>query len=159
MGSGKSFWANKLADRLGFAAYDLDHAIESRTGMTIAAFFSQYGETAFRRTEAETLRGFAEKDNFVLATGGGTPCFHDNMDWMNAHGTTIWLDESPAVIANRLLPEKSHRPLIRNIPDNELLPFIESINQARAPFYGKALVRTSLDGKDLDGLIHRLKTD
>jgi shikimate kinase len=76
----------------------------------------------------------------VLATGGGAPCFFDNMAWMNKQGVTIWLDEPIAVIAARLVPEKAHRPLIANLSDSELISFLEKQRADRFPFYSAAQV-------------------
>jgi shikimate kinase len=76
----------------------------------------------------------------VLATGGGAPCFFDNMDWMNKQGITIWLDEPLPVIAARLAPEKAHRPLIAKLSDSELLAFLEKQRAERFPFYSAAQI-------------------
>ena len=111
MGSGKSYWAHKAGKALGIPALDLDNEIEKAEGQTIAEIFAEKGESYFRLKENETLKSLAEKENFLLATGGGAPCFHDNMEWMNANGITIWIDEPLAVIAARLQQEKAHRPL------------------------------------------------
>lgn len=138
MGVGKSYWSQLLAPKLQCKVYDLDTVIVESAGMTIAEMFEQKGEKYFRDLEAEILRDFSQKDNFILATGGGTPCFNDNMDWMNENGTTIWIDESPAVLAERLAPEKSHRPLLSQLSDAELLQFLTAKITERAPFYGKA---------------------
>src|ERR1700694_3998885 len=106
MGTGKSHWTKKLSKKLKSGGYDLDYLIESHEEKTIAEIFSEDGESYFRRSEAKILRWFAEKKTFVLATGGGTPCFHENMDWMNEHGVTVWIDEPIDVLVERLIPEK-----------------------------------------------------
>lgn len=138
MGSGKSYWANKIGKTLGIPAFDLDETIEKAEGKKIAEIFAEKGESYFRLKENETLKSFAVKDNFILATGGGAPCFHDNIDWMNANGITIWIDEPVAVIAARLQKEKSHRPLIANVDDENLEDFFHEMKEKRKPFYSKA---------------------
>ena len=110
MGSGKSHWKKKLATKMKVGGYDLDFLVESHEEKTITELFAEDGEDYFRQSEAKVLRWFAEKKAFVLATGGGTPCFHNNMQWMNEQGVTVWIDEPIDVLAARLFPEKDHRP-------------------------------------------------
>lgn len=138
MGSGKTFWAKKLSAALHIPAFDLDTEIEKAAGKTIAEIFAAEGEHSFRLKENEQLKTFGKKQGFILSTGGGAPCFHDNIDWMNEHGITIWIDEPPAVIAQRLKNEKQHRPLIANVPDGELELFFTDMREKRKPFYAKA---------------------
>ena len=111
MGSGKSYWTKKLSKKLKCGGYDLDNVVEINEEKTIAEMFEQDGEEYFRKAEAKVLRWFGEKKTFILATGGGTPCFHDNMNWMNKHGITIWLDEPIEILVERLKPGKELRPL------------------------------------------------
>lgn len=141
MGVGKSYWSQLLAKKLSYVAYDLDHVIVEAAGMSIADMFETKGEKYFRDLETSTLRSFGEKDDFILATGGGTPCFNDNIDWMNENGVTIWIDESPEVLVQRLTPEKSHRPLLSQLSDEELHQFLTSKLEERFPFYSKARYR------------------
>lgn len=138
MGAGKSYWSHKLAQKLQCEVYDLDAVIVESAGKSIADIFAQEGERYFRELETKTLRDFAEKDNFILATGGGTPCFNENMEWMDANGTTIWIDESVDVLVKRLAPEKSHRPLLSQLSDAELHQFLAGKLEERLPFYNKA---------------------
>src|SRR5476651_1142885 len=111
MGTGKSHWKKKLSSKMKVGGYDLDFLVESHEEKTISEIFAEDGEEYFRKSEAKILRWFAEKKAFVLATGGGTPCFHDNMKWMNEQGITVWIDEPVALLAERLKTEKDHRPL------------------------------------------------
>ncbi|MEY4334968.1 MAG: hypothetical protein RLZZ196_3718, partial [Bacteroidota bacterium] len=120
MGSGKSYWTKKIAKWIKSAGYDLDHLIEMNEEKTISEIFAEDGEEQFRKMEAKILRWFKEKKKYVLATGGGTPCFQDNMAWMKKEGIVIWLDESVEVIVKRLIDEKAHRPLIANLNEEEL---------------------------------------
>lgn len=141
MGAGKSFWSRFLAKKLNYIAFDLDDVIIDNAGMSIAQIFDEKGEAYFRQLEAATLKDFKDKDNFLLATGGGTPCFYDNMEWMNQNGQTIWIDESTDVLVKRLKPEKTHRPLLANLSDEELSQFLNAKLEERAPFYKKAKYR------------------
>ncbi len=138
MGSGKSFWADRLGKLLNVPAFHLDDEIERSEQKTIAQIFAEKGEEYFRNKETEVLKSFADKNNFILSVGGGTPCFNDNMDWMNANGSTIWIDEPLETIEKRLLTEKSHRPLIANIPDKNLHTFLSEMLNKRSPFYSQA---------------------
>ena len=138
MGSGKTFWAHKLSAVLNIPAFDLDKEIEKAEGKTIAEIFDAQGEDQFRKKENEILKSFSGKNNFILSTGGGAPCFYDNIDWMNEHGITIWIDEPPVTIAKRLQKEKSHRPLIANVEDEALSDFFVQMREKRKSFYAKA---------------------
>jgi shikimate kinase len=138
MGSGKSYWSKIIAKKLNLTAFDLDTVIETLAGKTIAEIFEQNGESFFRENETEALQSFMHKETCVIATGGGTPCFNNNMQWMNDHGTTIWLDEPIDILVKRLLPEKAHRPLIKNLNDDELENFLTTKLQERTPFYNQS---------------------
>lgn len=138
MGSGKSFWAHKLSNVLKIPSFDLDREIEKAEGKTIPEIFAEKGEVYFRQKENEVLKTFGKKNDFILATGGGAPCFHDNVSWMNDNGTTIWIDEPLSVIAARIKKGKSHRPLIANIADDDLESFFYEMREMRKAFYSKA---------------------
>ena len=140
MGSGKSYWTKQLAKKYKTGGYDLDYLIEVREEKTIAEIFAEDGEEYFRKTESTVLKWFDQKKTYVLATGGGAPCFFDNMAWMNKQGITIWLDEPLPVIAARLAPEKEHRPLIAKLSDSELIDFLEKQRESRLPFYSAAQI-------------------
>jgi shikimate kinase len=109
--------------------------------------FAEKGEAYFREKENEILKSFSRKNNFILSTGGGAPCFYDNIEWMNKHGITIWIDEPPATIAKRLQKEKSHRPLIANVKDEALTGFFVQMREKRKSFYSKA--KYHLTGSDI----------
>ena len=138
MGSGKSYWTKQLAKKYKTGGYDLDYLIEVKEEKAIAELFTEDGEAYFRKVESTVLKWFEQKKTYVLATGGGAPCFFDNMAWMNKQGITIWLDEPLPVIAERLAPEKAHRPLIAKLSDKELLSFLEKQRVERLPFYSAA---------------------
>ena len=115
-GSGKSTVGRIIAEKLGLDFYDLDAEIEAATGKTIAEIFTEGKEDLFRKIEADTLlRTITNKKTFILAAGGGTPCFYDGMSIMNESGITIYLDTSIDVLITRT-KKKSHRPLLRANP-------------------------------------------
>ena len=145
MGCGKSYWKKKIAAKHKIGGYDLDFLIESHEEKTISEIFAQDGETYFRKTEANILRWFAEKKAFVLATGGGTPCFHHNMEWMNEQGITIWIDESIEMITQRLLSEKQQRPLISQVANEELENYLALKLKERSSFYHQATYHLKSD--------------
>lgn len=143
MGSGKSFWAEKLKNQFKIPCYDLDALIEMMEEKTITEIFAKEGEDAFRKLETKMLKLFAEKKKFILSVGGGTPCFNDNMQWMNKTGITIWLDEPVDVLVQRLINEKDHRPLIKNVPDEDLAGFLTTKRNQRIEYYRYAQYRLS----------------
>lgn len=145
MGSGKSYWTKILSKKLKTGGYDLDHLIESHEEKTVAEIFAEDGEAYFRKMENKLLRWFAEKKSFVLSTGGGTPCFHENMEWMNKQGLTIWIDEPIDTLTRRLLPERAHRPLIASLTDDELHRFLENKLEERRPYYSQAAIHLQGD--------------
>lgn len=139
MGSGKSYVGSRLADLLGYTFIDLDDKIEEKTQKNIARIFEEEGEDYFRILERDTLQSLDKHNNAVIACGGGTPCFYNNMEWMKNHGKTIYLDLPPAILVQRLKNEKEHRPLIKDLSDKgELLHFIEKKLSERVGFYQKS---------------------
>jgi len=138
MGCGKSYWMNKLSGKLKLPKYDLDQLIEGVEDRPIKQIFKESGEEHFRKMESIVLKWFADKDAFILATGGGTPCYYNNIDWMNEQGTTIFLDEPIEILMERLLPEKSHRPLIAKLNEKKLRKYLEEKIEERKHFYSKA---------------------
>ncbi|HMQ45856.1 MAG TPA: shikimate kinase [Saprospiraceae bacterium] len=138
MGSGKSYTGKLMAKELNWQFVDLDDWLETHLGMTIAAYFSQQGEEAFRRQESEILRQSIQFENTVIACGGGTPCFFDNMDWINAHGLSIYINIDPELIAKRLQGEMEKRPLLQGLTQEGLLDFIQEKIKYREAFYRKA---------------------
>lgn len=135
MGSGKSYWGKVWGDKYGLNFYDLDEIIEEMEGLTINEIFAQKGEAYFRAIESKALKTFAFQDNYLLACGGGTPCFFDNIDWMNDHGITIFLDTSPETILQRLSAESSQRPLIKQMNSEEIIDFTKDKIAERSSYY------------------------
>lgn len=140
MGCGKSTMGKKLAVKLGYEFIDLDHQIELSIGTTIAEYFSVHGEAAFRKLESETLKTFDYPANSVIATGGGAPCFFDNIEWMNASGLSIYIEMPAAALAKRLESGKEKRPLLRDLNEAEMIEFIEKKLNEREVFYKRALL-------------------
>jgi shikimate kinase len=118
--------------------------IEKKQGKSISEIFEKDGEDHFRKIESSTLRAFAETENCIIACGGGTACFNDNMQWMNEHGTTAYLSATPQYIFDRVLDDKEKRPLIKKHNEAELLFFIEQKLKEREPFYTQAQIILSV---------------
>lgn len=148
MGSGKSSAMKHLARHLSWEAYDVDSLFEERYKISVQDFFHKYDEAAFRKLESQLLKETIQYENAVIATGGGTPCFYDNMEWMNANGTTVFLKVSPKTAVNRLINSKKKRPLIEGKSEEELLAYVERHYGERMPFYEKAHV--IVKGENLD---------
>lgn len=140
MGCGKSHVGRLLAAKMGFQFVDADNVIENTEGAKIAQIFVAKGESYFRKIESEILRGFQKWDNMVVATGGGAPCFHNSMAWMNENGITVYLKASPELLLSRLKSEADHRPILGGRTDDDLLHFIEQKLEERNPFYTKATI-------------------
>lgn len=140
MGSGKTAMGKLLAQELKLAFIDLDSYIEAKYRKTIAQLFAEYGEEDFREREKRCLKEVADFEDVVVATGGGAPCFFDNMELMNKKGTTIYLQLTPGQLLKRLSTSKSGvRPLIANKSPEELMLFISENLAKREFFYLKAM--------------------
>lgn len=140
MGSGKTTVAKKLASSLNYQYIDLDEVIERETKSTIAELFEKEGEDSFRLKEQHALRRTEGLDKAVISTGGGTPCFFDNMDWMNEEGITVYLEAPAGLLFHRLLHEKDKRPLLKKIGEIQLMEHIQEHLAQREQYYKKALL-------------------
>ncbi len=138
MGAGKTTVGKELAKALGLSFYDLDWYIESRMRKTVKQIFDEGGEEAFRNVERNMLHEVAEFENVVISCGGGTPCFFDNMDYMNRQGDTIYLQANPEVLVQHLKMGKGVRPLLQNKTGEELVQYIKTHLEEREPYYLKA---------------------
>jgi shikimate kinase len=138
MGSGKTTLGRKLAARMNYEFIDLDHKLEQQVELSIAEYFSFFGEDSFRKLEKEVLRKTQYPENVVISTGGGLPCFFDNMDWMKANGKVVYLNLSPKTLADRLEAGKEERPLLQDKHGEALVAFIEKKLEEREPFYAQA---------------------
>jgi shikimate kinase len=148
MGSGKSTAGKKLASVLGWTFIDLDRKIEEKAGKTIPQIFSQDGEDHFRTAESDVLKSMGNLSETVVSTGGGTPCHGDNIEFMLETGITIYLKMTPGQLAQRLLNSSGERPLLKNVPDDKLIFFIEEKLAYREKWYSRA--DFIIDGIDLD---------
>lgn len=156
MGAGKSFWGKQLADQYQLPFYDLDEVIVQDEEMAVSDIFATKGEEYFRRKESNLLRELSKQDKFLISCGGGTPCLQENIDLMNERGTTIWIHPSIPVMTERLLRKKSKRPLIADMPDEEVPDFIEMKLSERRPFYEQAQIIIDQDDISLDTFAEKL---
>ena len=140
MGCGKSTIGRKLADLMGISFIDLDKYIEERYFKTVPAIFAEEGEERFREKERSSLIEVSQFEDVVIGTGGGAPCFFDNMELMNRNGVTVYIAPDTEILATRLIKSKTERPLIVGKSREELISFIDSVLIKRAPFYEKAKI-------------------
>lgn len=138
MGAGKTTLGRALAQDMGLEFIDLDHYIEERYCRSISQIFAEKGEAEFRRIEQRMLHEVAEFEDVVISTGGGTPCFFDNIEYMNRQGTTVYLDVPIERLFIRLSIAHTKRPLIKEKNDEELMQFITEQLALRTPFYTQA---------------------
>lgn len=138
MGAGKTTLGRALADRLGVTFIDLDNYIEERYRKSISQIFAEKGEDGFRDIERRMLHEVAEFEDVIISTGGGTPCFFDNMDYMNQMGLTVYLQASLERLYIRLSIARKQRPLIKDKSDEELREFIAQQLAKREPYYSRA---------------------
>lgn len=145
MGCGKSTMGRTVSALTGVPFIDLDNYIERRYHLTVKEIFAQRGEDGFRDIERRMLQEVADFEDVIVACGGGTPCFYDNMDYMNAHGTTVFLNTPIPRLHTRLMRGRHKRPLIANKSDEELLEFIKKALNERMAFYSKAQINFSTE--------------
>lgn len=148
MGAGKTTVGKALSKELNIPFYDLDWYIESRMRKTVAQLFSERGEEGFRKIEHNMLHEVAEFENVILSCGGGTPCFFDNIDYMNQQGDVVYLKASPEVLYKHLLMGKAERPLLKGKSPEQLIDYIREQLAYREQFYSKA--RHTLDVSLMD---------
>ena len=160
MASGKSTAAKKLAKKLEIDAVDLDAEIVKSSGMSIPEIFKLKGEKGFRKLERAELRKWMGKDNFVMACGGGTPCFFESMDEMNAAGETIYLQMTPKAVVDRVQSAKTERPILKGLSQEKMLGKVAFQIEKREPFYTRAkwtVNGVNLDIEELAGMVNHSK--
>ncbi len=135
MGSGKSTLGKRLARKIDYQFLDMDDEVEKQADMTIADMFEKKGEDYFRQRENEFLQQLETKQNLVVASGGGAPCFYNNMEIMNTKGITVYLKMTPSGLAYRLKQARGERPLLASIDDGELEDYIDNKLKIRETFY------------------------
>jgi len=138
MGSGKSYWGEKIATLLKWKFIDLDKHIIAHEKMGIPEIFEKRGENYFRNLENKYLKDLLSLNNVVIAAGGGTPCFQGNMEMMNQNGETYYLKVKPETSAARLKGMTEERPLLKGKSGNDLVSFFTEQLKEREPFYSQA---------------------
>jgi shikimate kinase len=152
MGSGKTTLGKKLANRLKVPFLDSDTMLEAKFGCSIADYFAQFGEKAFRKEEGQLLEEMGTYSPAVISLGGGLPCFGSNMNLLNEMGFTIYLKRSPGELAHRLMKNKTKRPLIAHLNDEELHGFIANHLAERESFYLRAQYIAPRNKQTVEGL-------
>lgn len=143
MGCGKSTMGRAVSALTGVPFIDLDNYIEQRFHITVKEIFAQRGEGGFRDVERRMLQEVADFEDVIVACGGGTPCFFDNMEYMNSHGTTVFLNTPIDRLHSRLMRGRHKRPLIADKDDEELMTFIKEALAKRMEHYSKAQITFS----------------
>lgn len=156
MASGKTSKGKKLARKLEFDFIDLDEEIERKEGQNITTIFEVKGEAYFRQLEADVLRRIPESTKAVIALGGGTPCFHENMKYVNERGTSIYIKRAATTILGRLRQNKAKRPLVAKLTDEELKAFISENLEKREAFYKKATLTFDANARKWTDLLEEL---
>lgn len=158
MASGKSVVGERLAQILNCRFVDTDQWIEARFCMTIPEIFSEKGEISFRAKEKECLEFLMDKENLVIATGGGLPCHNDAMELMNEMGETVYLKASVETLTPRLWKEKGNRPKVSSLKnDDQLMKFISSHLLERKPLYEKSKFTIPVDKKNIEVIAQEIK--
>ncbi len=157
MGAGKTHWGRLLSEKLGIRFFDLDDQVTEHAGKSIPEIFATEGEEQFRLQEKDVLHIITEShDNFVMACGGGSPCYFNNIDYMNQAGTTVWINTAGTILFQRLIAEKEKRPLIRDLSDDQLKAFINKKFADRKIYYEQADVKVDEEHVELDKLIETI---
>lgn len=159
MGVGKTTHGKKLASNFGFEFVDLDKYIENKHKASISFIFNLIGEHGFRIIEHRSLIEALQKDNIILSTGGGTPCFFDNMRIITRSGISIYLHLDSKVILNRLINSKKKRPLIEKLSEKDLLDFIKSQLSEREKYYNLAKFRIDALNLSIKELVEKIRNN
>ena len=160
MGSGKSIIGKKLAQILGYQFCDLDTYISDKEGATISQIFNDKGEIYFRKIESTALKTILQTgENMVLSLGGGTPCYGNNLRYINNTNSvkSFYLKASIPILADRLITEKAFRPMISHLTSNEgIIEFIGKHLFERSVFYSKSDYTIITDHKSVDEVIEQI---
>jgi shikimate kinase len=157
MGSGKTHWGRLLSEKLGIRFFDLDEQVTEQAGQSIPEIFAELGEEQFRMLEKDVLHIITEShENFVMACGGGSPCYFNNIEYMNQSGTTVWINVPLETLFERLVHEKEKRPLIKDLSDDQLRGFINKKFSDRRIYYEQATVSIDEEPVQLEKLIEKI---
>lgn len=157
MGSGKTHWGRLLSEKLGMRFFDLDEQVTEHAGKSIPEIFATDGEEQFRKLEKDTLHIIAESHSqFIMACGGGSPCYFNNIDYMNQVGTTVWINTPLDTLFDRLVKEKENRPLLKGLSDDQLRTFIHKKFSDRKIYYEQADVKVDEEPVQLENLIEKI---
>lgn len=157
MGSGKTHWGRYLSQKLGIPFFDLDEQVVEHAGKPIPEIFATEGEELFRLQEKDVLHLITEShESFVMACGGGSPCYFNNIEYMQQSGTTVWINTAPEILFQRLVKEKEKRPLIKELSDEQLRSFIGKKYADRRIYYEQADIIIDDEPVQLDKLIDKL---
>src|SRR6185436_18916719 len=157
MGSGKTYWAQQLSQKLNIPFFDMDEQIVNSEGKSINDIFEKFGEEYFRLKEKGILHTTTENNSsFVMACGGGSPCYFNNIDYMNQSGTTVWLNVPMNILFERLKTEKEKRPLLRELSDDQLKSFVIKKFADRKIYYEQAEVVIDDENISLDHFIEKI---
>jgi len=157
MGSGKTTIGKCLAERIGFDFVDTDSFIEMQQGMAVSELFAQHGEAAFREMEHNILLEIQKLDCAVVSTGGGMPCYGNNMDIMRSGGKVVYLKTSPQALTHRLFCLHNERPLIKGKTEEELQQYIVEKLSEREPFYSRAHIIVQTENFSMEALLRLLE--
>ncbi len=157
MGAGKSFWGQQLAQKIGVPFFDLDEQVINAEEKDINQIFQEHGEEYFRIKEKEVLHILSEShESFVMACGGGTPCYFNNIEYMNRNGISVWINTPVPLLVDRLLKEKEHRPLLKDLSETELKNFIAKKLADRRIYYEQASLFLEEENITLDHFIKKI---
>lgn len=157
MGSGKTHWGRLLSQKLSIPFFDLDEQVTEHAGKSIPEIFATEGEEQFRMMEKDVLYIITESHtSFVMACGGGSPCYFNNIEYMNQAGTTVWINTPLDILFERLVKEKDKRPLIKELSAEQLRGFIGKKFAGRKIYYEQADVTVDDEPVQLDKLIEKI---
>ena len=160
MGSGKTYWGSRLAEKMQLPFFDLDSVIIQKEQKSVAEIFYEKGEEYFRYLEKEILEELVlGEERFILSLGGGTPCFFNNIEFMKKNGKVIWLNTSVDVLKQRLIKERMTRPMIKNVSEADLKSYIIRKLGERKMYYEQADLMVHEEGIQLEPLIELLLKD
>ncbi len=148
MGSGKTTVGRRLAKHMDYEFVDIDQLFEKRYRLSVSAFFEKYDENAFRQIEKELIEEVSTSSKLVISTGGGAPCFFENLEMMKKTGVVVYLQMAVKSLVDRLSNAKKIRPILKNLSGDELYSFIENQLSDRELFYNQANI--TMQGESLN---------